>query len=533
MAALTPPDIDNQQSQKEYFDALTESLKVLENRKGPNLFNVAAAFFNPGRTGSFGEALGNAAGAMGADQERDELRAPQIAQMRAALAGQKYDVQKKAKAYELIANAMNLGSPEAAQQALQTGNGLFGIGNKFTPELYFAISRYDPKIAETVKNAAGMDIERYKALIEATKMNMSIAQMYDQFGKDVTDRFITLQGGRPPASGAPSAPASTPPATSSTAPEPKPYTGSAEGIPAVEDPEEVRKQAEIDALKKESRVQPPAAPAASQTGVQQFGYEEIEPNKFRLKYSGRVFSVPPNSSPAAARKFIEDALAAEQDIYKKTVEAEAKPFEKKVEDILNFDNTATAVNLDRVDKILTIVQKNPRITGILQQTDNASGLGKYLMALGAAAQEGIQAGKFGQFSLPIEKFINTANMTEDQKAALGELTRLISQEFLAGMRANRGLLGVNPTDNDARLFQAAAENPTSLARNIYSWAQGRAAEYESMNDIYKGYSRFRTERGRGVDPALFFMDESSPYHAGIRSYTERLLKVKENTPGMR
>ena len=529
--ALTPPD--ENQSQKEYFDALTESLKVLENRKGPNLFNVAAAFFNPGRTGSFGEALGNAAGAMGADQERDELRAPQIAQMRAQLAGQKYDVQKKAKAYELIANAMNLGSPEAAQQALQTGQGIFGIGQKFSPELYFAISRYDPKIAETVKNAAGMDIERYKALIEATKMNMSIAQMYDQFGKDVTDRFMALQGGRPPASGAPSAPASTPPATSSTAPEPKPYTGPAGGIPAVEDPEEVRKQAEIDALKKESRVQPPAAPAASQAGVQQFGYDEIEPNKFRLKYSGRVFSVPPNSSPAAARKFIEDALAAEQDIYKKTVEAEAKPFEKKVEDILNFDNTATAVNLDRVDKILTIVQKNPRITGILQQTDNASGLGKYLMALGAAAQEGIQAGKFGQFSLPIEKFINTANMTEDQKAALGELTRLISQEFLAGMKANRGLLGVNPTDNDARLFQAAAENPTSLARNIYSWAQGRAAEYESMNDIYKGYSRFRTERGRGVDPALFFMDESSPYHAGIRSYTERLLKVKENTPGMR
>jgi hypothetical protein len=90
--ALTPPD--ENQSQKEYFDALTESLKVLENRKGPNLFNVAAALFNPGRTGSFGEALGNAAGAMGADQERDELRAPQIAQLIYGIAVEFYEVKK-------------------------------------------------------------------------------------------------------------------------------------------------------------------------------------------------------------------------------------------------------------------------------------------------------------------------------------------------------------------------------------------------------------------------------------------------------
>jgi hypothetical protein len=101
------------------------------------------------------------------------------------------------------------------------------------------------------------------------------------------------------------------------------------------------------------------------------------------------------------------------------------------------------------------------------------------------------------------------------------------------MRANRGLLGVNPTDNDARLFQAAAETPTSLARNIFSWAQGRAAEYESMNDIYKGYTQFRTQRGRGFDPASFFIDEKSPYHTGVKNYTGRLLKVKENSPGMR
>jgi hypothetical protein len=120
--ALIPPDIDNQQAQKEYFDALTESLKVLENRKGTNLFNVAAALFNPGRTGSFGEALGNAAGAMGADLERDEAKAPQIAQMRAALAGQKYETQRDASGMQMLSKALNV-SPDKLQEGITAAMG--------------------------------------------------------------------------------------------------------------------------------------------------------------------------------------------------------------------------------------------------------------------------------------------------------------------------------------------------------------------------------------------------------------------------
>ena len=77
-------------AQKEYFDALNKALTSLESRQGVNLFNVAGALFNPGRTGQAFEAIGNAASAAGRDIERDEARAPAIAQMRAQLAGQKY-----------------------------------------------------------------------------------------------------------------------------------------------------------------------------------------------------------------------------------------------------------------------------------------------------------------------------------------------------------------------------------------------------------------------------------------------------------
>jgi hypothetical protein len=539
------------EAQKEYVEALNKQLKSLEDRQGFNLFNMAGAFLNPGRTGSFGEALGNAATSLGADLQRQEARELPIAQMRTQIAAQKYEMQNKEKAYGMVANAMGLGSAEDAARALTSGQGLVGLSTKFTPELYIALSRVDPKIAEYVKNAAGMDIERFKAINEAAKTNIDVTKLYQQFGKQAVDYFMNLNGGTLPK---PTAPApSGAPATTGTA---KPQAAPA-GQPQGRDPNlvyaddgtviDVKAQpAPEDATTTTINGQPVTRPPKEGTGEgaatvpketaptagPEFGYVQISPTQYRLKYSGRPVTVPEGAPPDRVNDILAKAIEAENDIYKKAIEAEAKPFEEKTADLLKFDNQSTAVNLNRVDKILELSQKYRKLPGALQQTDTLSQFGKWIAAVGAAAQEGIQAGKFGAFSIPIEKFVNTAILSQAQKEILGELSREISAEFLAGMKANRGLLGVNPTDNDARLFQAAAESPTSLSRNIYSWAQGRAAEYLSMNDIYKGYTQFRTQRGRGFDPASFYIDEKSPYHEGVRSYTERLLKVKQNAPGM-
>ena len=537
-------------SQKEYVDALNKQLAALEDRQGINLFNLAGAFLNPGRTGSFGEALGNAATSMGADLRRQEERELPIAQMRTQIAAQKYEMQNKEKAYGMVANAMGMGGAEDVARALSTGQGLVGLSTKFTPELYIALSRVDPKIAEYVKNAAGMDIERFKAINEAAKTNIDITKLYQQFGKNAVDYFMNINGGTlpkpsaPASSGAPAPTGTAKPQSTTVEPAPKlvrDAAGNAVDLDVTAQPAPDESDAvTIDGQTFKRPKKEGTGEGASMTPKEstpsstepQFGFSQISPTKYRLNFSGKEVTIPPGYSPEKAMEYLQNALKTEQEIYKRSIEVEAKPFEEKTADLLKFDNQATAVNLNRVGKILDLVQKNPKIVGILQQTDSASAFGKWLMAVGAASQEGIKMGNFGQFSVPIEKFINTATLTEQQKAALGELAREISAEFLAGMKANRGLLGVNPTDNDARLFQAAAESPSSLARNIFSWAQGRAAEYESMNDIYKGYSRFRTQRGRGFDPASFFMDESSPYHAGVKSYTERLLRVKQNAPGM-
>jgi len=109
LSMLPVPVEGNPSASQEYTEALSKIVQALEARSGgePNLFNVAAQFFNPGRTGSFGESLGNVAASIGKDVERAKEYELPVAQMKAQLAQQKY------------ALAQN-------EQAMQTLNQLYG-----------------------------------------------------------------------------------------------------------------------------------------------------------------------------------------------------------------------------------------------------------------------------------------------------------------------------------------------------------------------------------------------------------------------
>jgi len=162
--------------QKEYFEALNQSLKALEGRQTPNLMQIASAFMNPGRSGSFGEALGNAMGVIGKQQEEQEARALPIAQMRAQLAGQKYEVGKEASILSKIANILGTdANPESVQTALGASIGNPAIMNKIAaiyPGTYGS-----PKIAEMLKNTFGMHNDLQKLVIEQVKANVPIAEI--------------------------------------------------------------------------------------------------------------------------------------------------------------------------------------------------------------------------------------------------------------------------------------------------------------------------------------------------------------------
>jgi len=520
-------------AQKEYFDALNKALASLENRAGVNLFNVAGALFNPGRTGQAFEAIGNAASAAGRDLERDELRGPQIAQMRAALAGQKYDVQKKEKAYGLIANAMNLGSPEAAQQALQTGQGIFGISNKFTPELYFAISRYDPKIADTVKNAAGMDIERYKAMIEATKMNMSVAQMYDQFGKDVTDRFMVLQGQRPPTSGG---------AINQVSSQPKPQTASTPAVVEQQPPGTVpmgepvgRTPEELAELR--ARDDTPPAPVQSPSTappkvVPEYGTQDLGGGRFKLQPSGRIVNIDPSLSPKEQRARLEKEIEVDQELFKKREEADiesqagartkrGEPFQKKFDTLATYDYNTVQTNDLMNRELMQLVKDHPKVVGQLVHQGP-------LYALLQAAESGIST-PVGSLSAPVTEVLNKLNLTSEEQGVARNVLQIISQLNQTVMRAGKDIYGPQISVFDAREMAKPGFATTDPASFIMYLASKNLVTNKFLGEMANAQQKY-FDSNPNASTSSFFSSKNKEYTDIVDRLGATMRDLTQNSP---
>jgi hypothetical protein len=530
-----------------YNESIQKVLSAFENRSQIPWFKMAAAFADPGRTGTFGEAFGKAMGAVAQSQEEDRARELPIAQMRAQLAGQQYEMSKEEKAYAILARDMGFQSPQQAQQALQSGQGVVGMGSRFSPETYMSIARFSPKIAETYSKAAGMDIERTKVINEGIKTGIELSKLYKIHGKDAVDYALSSQGINPSAGSGQSAPLTG----QTTAPTTRPQTITTaagevpvgdDGVPttAIRDSNGNVVDIGVTEDPKANKViingvevtRPSGASNTQESGSPQFGYENLGNGRYRMLYNGQIVSVPKDMPDEKKLEFLAEISKTHNKIYQDVVAAANKPWQEKQDELLKYDNNATTQNLGRIDQILKLVKYNPRISGMLQSQENGDKFRSVLNGTLVAAQEGIKAGNYGQISLPIEKFMQTANLNKEERAAVGELTRLLSQEFMAGMKANRGLLGVNPTDNDARLYQATMASTLNLPDNIYAWAQGRRAEYQTANEMYKGFVSHLQKSGTGSNPNAFFINPNSPYHTATQNYASLMSKIYANSPGV-
>ena len=140
---------------KEYLDALTKVQKALEGRNQLNLFTVAGALLEPGRTGQFSEALGKASLAVGKDMAEQQAAEPNIAMMRAQLAGQKYTMTNDAKAVNLIAQTLGV-NPTDVNSALGSGNVSQDQMAKIA-QLYPVITQLSPTRGEMISKMFTMN----------------------------------------------------------------------------------------------------------------------------------------------------------------------------------------------------------------------------------------------------------------------------------------------------------------------------------------------------------------------------------------
>lgn len=498
------------QAKTEYFDAIQKTLAALEARtqQGPNWFQVGAALLDPGRTGNFGEAAGRAAGVIGAQQEKQlEAQLP-IAQMRAQLAGQKYEVENQAKALQLLSSTLGV-APAQVEGVLASGNVTPDVAAKLA-QIYPMVAQLSPKVGEIVKGTFTMQSELGKSDLERKKFEaeegqrkitnaladrkegMNEAELIAKYGADVVS---LMPGGKRLAETKPPAPA--PVATQGALPgAPAALPGAAPNIAAPAPAPVV-----MPLVAQQQAGQPPAAPAVT-----------AQP------------AMPvPGQAPVSAGKPADLAgvpLAAQAAIQQKRIEDSDKAFNTKRDEILNYTPQlleSSNTNLKQLDQIAA---KKPQIFAMMQNEGLISGLM-------TAAQEGVQA-QAGQYNvrigLPVKDFLQRVKLSPEDQQAVRDVSRILGTEFLSNVKANKGLLGVNPTDNDARLLQAPMASIDDSSRAVQLWARQQLLLNKQREALYGAYDQYSSKAGPSASPRQFF-SPGSVYEKINKDYADYRMRL--------
>lgn len=452
---------DNE-ARQEYFAALQKTLDALEARAQPkpNWFELAGAFLEPGRTGGFGEAVGRAASTLGAQQQRQREMELPIAQMRAQIAGQKYETENQAKALQMLSATLGV-APAQAQDVLQGGLLPTNVTAKLA-QTYPTIAQLSPKVGEIVKGAFTMQAELKKLADEDRKAGMSQAELVAKYGAGVLSLI--------PGGGIPMAPA-----------------------------------AGVSAPLPEASTQVPAAPTEPTPAV-------TRP------------TTAPAQRPASAvdPELAGLPLATQAETAQKRIVEGDKPYFARRDEILNFTPQLVQSSITNLKQLDTIARQYPQIFALMQEQGLLSGLF-------TAAQEGAQAtvGDANvRLGLPVRQFLEKVKLKPEEQQKVRDVARILGTEFLNNVKANRGLLGVNPTDNDARLLQAPMASIEDSAKAVQYWSRNQILLNKQREELYNAFDAYSTRVGPTASPRRFFSpgSEYERINKSYAAYRERLFR---------
>ena len=495
-------------AKSEYFDAIQKTLAALEARtqQGPNLFQVGAAFLDPGRTGNFGEALGRASGVVAAQQEKQREAELPIAQMRAQLAGQKYEVENQGKALQLLSSTLGV-APAQVEGVLSSGNVPPDVAAKLA-KIYPMVAQLSPKVGEIVKGTFTMQNEMGKLNLDREKfvaeqdqrkvtnavkdreLGMNEAELIAKYGQDVV--ALMPLGKRlgdvpkPAPVGAP-APAAAMPGASAAMP------GAAPGvIPGAPVPPPVV----MPLVAQQQAGQPPTPAVTAQPTM---------PTPGQAPRASDLQGMP---------------LQSQAEIQKQRVQEADKSFNAKRDEILNYTPQLLESSNTNLKQLNEIATRRPQIFAIMQEKGLLSGL---LTAAqeGAQAQAGTYTARLG---LPVKDFLQRVKLEPEDQQAVRDVSRILGTEFLANVKANKGLLGINPTDNDARLLQAPMASIDDSSKAVQLWARQQLLLNKQREALYGAYDGYTSKVGPAASPRQFF-SPGSVYEKINKDYAEYRMQL--------
>ena len=546
----------DQGAQQEYFEALNKTLKALETRSdnGVNLWNVAGQFLNPGRTGSFGEALGNVAGSVGRDVEKQQELALPIAQMRANIAGQKYQVENETKALNMFAGAIGL-TPAQAAGAIESGNLTPDLLSRVPSNLYVAINKLDPKLGDSIKNGFNMDVERRKLVNDDIKNGLTVADMIAKYGEGIK---VYL-----PANYKPAEPNKQTTTTTTKVEEPvKKMLAPKDLALQIENDFGIKlgplaltrtrdeQQSLIDrAAKGEKGIYKPSAVVdgkdiyhegaidVPQTVPESYlrarGYYRPDKNDpvhavplpgfgGEDKKVSTTVSKPADLKNVTVASDISDLpLATQAEIKKTRTASQDKMYETHRADIISYTPQMTEGTANRLRELHDIAGQRPNIFGLMQQ----KGL---LSAIKNSAAEGITAGRLGSISLPVQTFIEKNNLNTADQKILRRASQLMAEQFFEDAKAEKSVLGPSISNNDAVLMKAPMVTEKDAATTIQYWAKNHLLLNSQRGEMFKSLQQHDQKYGANVPFGSYF--GSDPYINIVKKYSDLNKQLRQRYP---
>lgn len=506
--SLADPDV-----QKQYSESVDKVLAALEDRGGTPWFKISAALANPGRTGNASEAFGNAMGVLGQKQEEDRARELPIAQMRAQLVGQKYEMSKEAQALNAFANVLG-----TTPQDLQSGISQAQNNPAMMQRLNAAMPRFygSPKITELAKTMFGQYKDMANTLLEEFKAGMTQADLVAKYGPEIVPMIRGMGGVQPTGSGQPRA---TPAGSGTT--EPAPTGNGMMGAPPARAPGE---EADFHGTEETEKPRTPAAapaPAATtgtiRTATESLGSPKIEIDRI-IAPDGEVLAERGASSLADWSKLKEATINE----YNKR-KAETVKFER--DQIANASKERGESFAPRIKEVGTI---NPddilRTQGLYDSLDNlvngdpdmkkALGL-MFKQGAGAAMYELAKSGvKINNFGIGVDAYpAFVKQLPTDKQEKLRQMDMILSNIFTQKAKDGKSAFGPNISNFDILTQKETMASIRDTAKIINAWLSQERTLADQKLDIAGAFGDFVTStEGTNKKPYQFF---TSPAYKDI------------------
>lgn len=532
-AVPTGISLADPEERQKYTESVQKVLSALENRSQVPWFKMAAAFADPGRTGTFGEAFGKAMGAFGQHQEEDRARALPIAQMRAQLAGQQYEMSKEEKALNAFAKALGT-TPQNLQQGM--------AGAQYNPAMMQRLNAAmpmffgSPKVMDMAKAMFGQFNDISKVILEERKLGMSEAELIAKYGAEIRP---LLSGGAPtgqqPPAGTAPPPAGQPSPTAAPQGGRAPAGGTSQRDPnlvydergnvidvrAQEDPEAptVIQGQTVTRPERPEAGERPAPEPTIRTATEAMPAPIIEETRIRFP-DGRVLERGASSLEAwnklkqsemeAFSRQREEQIKFERERISKAAEQRDATVETKVKE-LGTINPDDILRTQGLLQSFSELMKDPQMAGAVGLMMK-QGAGPAMYAL---AKDGVRVGNFGLSVDVYNGVVKTLPKEAQEKLRMAEM--LLSELFIQKAREAKSAFGPQISNFDILMQKERMASTRDTPKIISNWLAQEQTVADQKLEMANAYMSFLdSAAGTNRKPSQFF--NSPEYKAISKKY---------------